>query len=80
VESFGGACDVAIGSFGSETSILKGSRRIIISNWANQRIEHEQQRWAYLFDTGIVSKTEAEAWAEEVWGDHCQEHDAETDQ
>jgi hypothetical protein len=68
-ESFGGVCDVAIGAFGSETSILEGSRRIIISDWTNQWREHDQERWAYLFDTGIVSKAEADAWADEVWGE-----------
>ena len=31
-ESLGGVCDVAIGAFGSATSILEGSRRIIISD------------------------------------------------
>jgi hypothetical protein len=59
----------AIGAFGSETSILEGSRRIIISDWTNQWRQHDQERWAYLFDTGIVSKAEADAWADEVWGD-----------
>ena len=23
--------------------------------------------WAYLFNTGLISKEEADAWAEEVW-------------
>jgi hypothetical protein len=68
-ESFGGVSDVAIGAFGSEASILEGSRRIIISDWTNQWREHDQKRWVYLFDTGIVSKAEADAWADEVWGD-----------
>jgi hypothetical protein len=68
-EAFGGVSDVAIGAFGSETSILEGSRRIIISDWTNQWRRHDQERWAYLFDTGIVSKAEADAWADEVWGD-----------
>ena len=72
-ESFGGVSDVAIGAFGSETSILEGSRRIIISNWTNQWREHNQKRWVYLFDTGIVSKAEAGAWADEVWGDGVNE-------
>jgi hypothetical protein len=72
-EAFGGVCDVAIGAFRPETSLLEGSRRIIISDWTNQWCEHDQERWAYLFDTGIVSKAEAEAWADEVWGDGVKE-------
>jgi len=27
----------------------------------------EQQRWAYLFSAELISKQEAEAWAEQVW-------------
>ena len=68
-ESFGGVSDVAIGAFGPETSILEGSRRIIVSDWTNQWREHDQERWAYLFDTGMVSEAQADAWADEVWGD-----------
>jgi hypothetical protein len=71
-ETFGGVSVVAIGAFGSETSILEGSRCIIISDWTNQWRQHDQERWAYLFDTGIISKAEADAWADEVWGD-CRE-------
>ena len=33
----------------------------------------EQQCWAYLFDTGIVGKAEAEAWADVVWSDRDDE-------
>jgi hypothetical protein len=72
-------CDVAIGAFVSEISLIEGSRRIITSDWARQRREHEQPRWAYLFDTGIVSKAEAQAWADEVWTDHQEEQEEESD-
>jgi hypothetical protein len=68
-EAFGGACDLAIGAFGWETSTLDGSRRVIMSDWQRQRREHGQQCWAYLFDAGIVDKAEAEAWADVVWSD-----------
>ena len=68
-EAFGGACDLAIGAFGWETSTLDGSRRVIMSDWQRQRREHGQECWAYLFDTGIVDKAEAEAWADVVWSD-----------
>lgn len=64
-----GFCDVALGSFGPEVSILEGSCRIIVSEWSSHRAEWDQQRWAYLFDTGLVNEAEAQAWADEVWGD-----------
>jgi hypothetical protein len=41
-ESFSGVCDIAIGSFGSGTSILEGTCRIITSEWAKQHIVHDQ--------------------------------------
>jgi hypothetical protein len=64
-----GVCDVAIGAFGPEESIAQGSRRIVVADWSAQLNKWDQQRWEYLFDTGLVSKTEAQAWAEEVWPD-----------
>ena len=70
-EAFGGVCDLAIGAFGWETSTLDGSRRVIMSDWQRQRREHGQECWAYLFDTGIVDKAEAEAWADVVWSDRA---------
>jgi hypothetical protein len=72
-EMFGGVCDVAIGSFGPEVPIIQGCRDIMISDWGWQREECDQPRWAYLFDTGLVSKAEAQAWADEVWDNRCDE-------
>jgi hypothetical protein len=34
-------------------------------NWADNG--PEQQRWVYLFKTRLISKEDADAWAEEVW-------------
>jgi hypothetical protein len=70
-----GVCDVAIGAFGPEVSIVEGSRDIIVSDWSRQRGEWDQQRWAYLFGTWLVSKAEAQSWADEVWADHREEDD-----
>jgi hypothetical protein len=44
-----------------------GARGIICADWACQNGQWEQQRWVYLFDTGLISKAEANAWADEVW-------------
>jgi hypothetical protein len=71
-----GFCDVALGSFGPEVSILEGSRRIIVSEWSSRRVEWDQRRWAYLFDTGLVSEADAQAWADEVWADREGDEDA----
>jgi hypothetical protein len=73
-ESFGGVCDVAIGCFGRDVSFLDGSHDVIVSDWSSQR-DHDQPRWAYLFDAGLVSEAEAQVWADEVWGHQSGEKD-----
>jgi hypothetical protein len=50
--------DFAIGSFGSDKPTKKGARKIVCDDWHNQRA-FEQQPWAYLFSTGLISETEA---------------------
>jgi hypothetical protein len=62
-----GYWNFAIGSFGIETPLKGGARRVICDDWHNLRSAGEQQRWAYLFNIGLISKEEADAWAEEVW-------------
>jgi hypothetical protein len=62
-----GYCDFALGAFGIDTPIKEGARKIICADWSDQNTQWEQQRWAYLFSTELISKREAEAWAEEVW-------------
>ena len=61
-----GYCDFAIGSFGVETPVKEGARKVICDDWHDQRAR-EQQRWAYLFDVGLISNEEANAWADDVW-------------
>jgi hypothetical protein len=50
-----------------DTPIKQGARKIIVGDWADQHCAGEQQRWAYLFSAELISKQEAEAWAEQVW-------------
>src|SRR5215471_6807581 len=54
-ESFG-YCDFAIGSFGIETPLKEGARRVICGDWQKLKSAWEQQRWEYLFDAGLISK------------------------
>jgi hypothetical protein len=67
-----GYCDFALGSFGIETPIKEGSCAIIRADWEAQR-EWDQQRWEYLFSTGLVSNAEANALADLVWS--SEQHD-----
>jgi hypothetical protein len=59
-----GYCDFAIGGFGIETPVKEGAKKVICEDWTNQE---QQRRWAYLFSTGLISQSEANAWADEVW-------------
>ena len=59
-------------------SFLHGSRDVIVSDWSSQR-DHYQPRWAYLFDIGLVSKAEAQAWADGVWGHQSGQEDEDND-
>jgi hypothetical protein len=61
-----GYCDFALGHFGIKTPIMEGVKEIICMDWLNQKLDSEQQRWAYLFDTDLISAADAEAWADEV--------------
>jgi hypothetical protein len=62
-----GYCDFALGAFGIDTPFKEGAKEIICADWAYQNGEWEQQRWVYLFGTGLISKAEANAWADAVW-------------
>jgi len=65
-ESFG-YCDFALGSFGVETPLKEGARAVICDDWQKLKSAWEQQRWAYLFNAGLISKERANAWADIVW-------------
>ena len=64
-----GYADIAIGQFDAKEGLKDGSQRIIIEDWRMQRDECSQERWGYLFGTGLVDEAEAKAWADEVWGE-----------
>jgi hypothetical protein len=63
-----GVCDMALGHFGPEESLFEGSGAIIKGYWGYFR-GLGMQRWEYLFAAGLVSDAEANAWADEVWGE-----------
>jgi hypothetical protein len=71
-----GYCDFALGAFGIDRPINEGAREIICADWTCHT-ESEQPRWACLFNTGLISKAEADAWAEEVWPSENDEEDEE---
>ncbi|HUW74745.1 MAG TPA: hypothetical protein VMW05_12115 [Methyloceanibacter sp.] len=72
-----GYCDFALGAFGVETAIKDGAKEVICSDWREQLDEWNQQHWEDLFDVGLVSETEAHAWASEVWQSESDEEEDE---
>ena len=64
-----GYADLAIGHFGKEEGLIEGSRRVVVEDWQRRVAEYDQGRWAYLFGEGLVDETEADAWADDAWGE-----------
>jgi len=64
-----GYTDIAIGNFAKEEGLVEGSRRVVVEDWRTRLAEYNQERWAYLFGEGVVGEAEAEAWADEAWGE-----------
>ena len=60
---------IAIGHFGKEAGLVEGSRRVVVEEWRHRVAEYDQGRWAYLFGEGLVDEAEADAWADDAWGE-----------
>jgi len=62
-----GCADHALGGGSAAEGELLVAKRIIQGFWEHQRNEWDQERWAYLFDEGLIDSATADAWAEEIW-------------
>ncbi len=62
-----GYCDRSLGFFSPDKDTKEGSREIIQADWREQYEGWDQQHWAYLFYTGLVSEEEAYEWAAAIW-------------
>ena len=62
-----GCADHALGWGSAAEGELLVAKRIIQGFWEHQRNEWDQERWAYLFDDGLIDSATADAWAEEIW-------------
>lgn len=69
-----GVTDLAIGSFAPERDMLTGSRDVISAWWRLQR-DHDQDRFAYVWDEGRISCNEATRWADQVWCPYVEEEE-----
>lgn len=66
-EDMYGCIDHAIGFADGDLTEIDAAKKIITRDWQSQSNEWDQQRWAYLFDTAIVSEEQACEWADEIW-------------
>lgn len=64
-----GYTELAIGWFAGDTDVVTGARNAITGWWQDIANGSDQHRWEYVWEEGLVSKAEAESWADEVWGD-----------
>jgi hypothetical protein len=73
-----GCSDHAIGFIKGASESVDAAKQIIINFWVGQRSSYDQQRWAYLFDEGLIDDATAQAWADEAWPEEvldCDEDD-----
>lgn len=63
-----GVTELAIGSFAAYENIRTGSAKVITNWWQYQLVHGDQEHWAYVLETGLISRAAAAEWAEQVWG------------
>ena len=68
--------DIAIGWQFFDEDRVGLAREIIQANWGAVHKPNNEDGWAYLFGTGLVSEDEANSWREEIWPS-CSENDEE---
>jgi len=74
-----GCTDNAIGHCAADIPAEEAARSMITAFWRMQRDSWDQQRWACLFDTGLVDRDVAQGWADEVWPPEVDEEEEDGD-
>ena len=62
-----GVADHAIGNADGSRDPIEVARELVVKFWWIYNHDGEQERWAYLFDEGLIGSQTAEEWAEEIW-------------
>lgn len=62
-----GVTDMAIGFFTVALPLKEGALEVVSAWWRKQFREYDQQRWAYVWSTGLIAEGEASACADEIW-------------
>ncbi len=64
-----GYTELAIGWFDGDEGVLEGSMEVITDWWEETTKNSDDPRWEYVWEEGLVSRAEAESWADALWGD-----------
>ena len=62
-----GCLDHAIGFVEGNAEVTEAAKQTIVAFWQHQHENFDQERWAYLFNEGLIDKATAQAWADEAW-------------
>lgn len=72
-----GVTELAIGHFPADRPVLEGAREVITGYWREQyNGDGQQERWAYVWQEGLVSKALADEWSIDVWGPFVEPDDS----
>lgn len=69
-----GVTDLAVGSFSPKLGLIEGAKTIICAWWGTQR-SNGQERFAYVWNEGLVNSKQASGWADQVWRNDFNEED-----
>ena len=62
-----GCSDHAIGFADGDLNHIEAARELITEFWLGQASSFDQQRWAHIFNEGLIDDNTANEWADEVW-------------
>jgi hypothetical protein len=75
-EDMYGVTELAIGYFDGSKLPVQASADVIMGWWRYLR-ENSQERWAYVWDEGLIDAQTANAWGELVWPEYSPEVEEE---
>lgn len=70
-----GYSELALGSFDRGRAVEAGAHDVLTGWWAWQHNSWDQERWAYVWNDGIIASSTADGWADEVWREEVEPDD-----
>lgn len=72
-----GVTELAIGHFDGALTLAEASGDVVKAWWRYLMSACCQDRWAYVWDNGVIDAATANAWADEVWADEPDDEEGE---